>query len=64
MSLRELSVRVEGLFLDGACQDILVLGPYESGSLAWLNVLEIKNDMWIAVDLKCNTFSEITCINQ
>ena len=63
MCLRELSVRIEGLFLDRSREDVLVLGPYESRALTRLDVLEIDDYVRVAVNFECDAFSEISCIN-
>ena len=49
MGLREFRFRVEGFFLDGSGQDVLMLRSDERGSLAGLDVLEVQNDMRIAL---------------
>ena len=59
--LRELVTGVEGLFLDGSGQNVLMFGSDKSSALTRLDMLEIDNDMWIPIHLKGDTFSEISC---
>ena len=54
-------VRVEGLFRDGACDDVANLGADESSAFAGFHVLKLDDGNYVAIHLKRHAISKISC---